>query len=105
MFSIFGLLGQTIYNSMDAQHTQELQLADTEGQKVDSRFWRRVADSKWSPMKALSDEEYENMLREKLLRVNAEIALLDESVEKLRVEHLKGSAGKDMGGTRGTDSP
>ena len=35
-------------------------------------------------MKVLSDEEYENMLREKLLKVNAEIALVDESVEALR---------------------
>lgn len=106
MFSIFGLLGQTIYNSMDAQHTQELRLAATEGQKeADSTIWRRVADSKWSPMKVLSDEEYENMLREKLLRVNAEIALVDESIERLRVEHQKSSAEKEMIGTRGTDSP
>lgn len=105
MFSIFGLLGQTIYNSMDAQHTQELQLAATEGKKADSTFWRRVADSKWGPMKVLSDEEYQNMLREKLLRVNAEIALVDESIERLREEHLKSSAGKDIIGTQGTDSP
>lgn len=56
-------------------------------------------------MKVLSDEEYENMLREKLLRVNAEIALVDESIERLRVEQLKSSAEKEMIGTRGTDSP
>lgn len=104
MFSVFGLLGQTIYNSMDAQHTQELQLASTEGQKADSTFLRRLANSKWSPMKVLSDEEYENMLRERLLRVNAEIALVDESIERLRAEHVKGSAEKDKNGTRGTNS-
>lgn len=92
MFSIFGLLGQTIYNSMDALHTQELQLAAIEGQKADSTFWRRVANSKWSPMKVLSDKEYDNMLRERLLRVNAEISLIDENIERLRAEHVKGSA-------------
>jgi hypothetical protein len=32
----------------------------------------------------LSDEEYEVMLREKLLRVNAELAIIDDKMEKLR---------------------
>ena len=105
MFSIFGLLGQTIYNSMDAQHTQETQLAATEGKKADSTFWRRVANSKWSPMKVLSNEEYESMLRERLLRVNAEIALVDENIERLRAEHVKTSAEKDMASTQGPDRP
>lgn len=34
----------------------------------------------------LSDSEYENMLREKLLKVEAEIALVDENIEALRGE-------------------
>lgn len=37
-------------------------------------------------MKVLSDEEYGELLQEKLLRVNAEIALLDESIEALKNE-------------------
>ena len=41
---------------------------------------------KWSPMKKLSDEEYGNMLKERLLRVEADIALLDEELEKVRSE-------------------
>ena len=41
---------------------------------------------KWSPLKTLSDEEYGDMLREKLLRVEAEIALVDEEVGRLRAE-------------------
>jgi len=35
-------------------------------------------------MKVLSDEDYEHMLCEKLLRVEAEIALLDEEMSKLK---------------------
>lgn len=105
MFSIFGLLGQAIYSVMDAQHTRETQLAAIEGKKADSTIWRRVANSKWSPMKVLSDEEYENMLRERLLRVNAEIALIDENIERLRADHGNGSAQKEMAGTRDTDRP
>lgn len=35
-------------------------------------------------MKVLSDEDYEHMLSEKLLRVEAEIAILDEEMAKLQ---------------------
>ncbi|KAI1457171.1 hypothetical protein F4805DRAFT_202938 [Annulohypoxylon moriforme] len=41
-------------------------------------------DSKWSPMKRLSDKEYEEMLEEKILRINAEISLIDDSIASLR---------------------
>jgi hypothetical protein len=47
-------------------------------------------DSRWSPVRALSDKEYEGMLREKLLRVNAEIALVDEKIEAIRDEEKAG---------------
>ena len=43
-----------------------------------------MADSKYSPMKVLSDEEYEKVLRDKLVRVDAEIALVDEDIKKMR---------------------
>ena len=43
-----------------------------------------MADSKYSPMKVMSDEEYEKVLREKLVRVDAEIALVDEDIKKMR---------------------
>ena len=41
---------------------------------------------KWSPMKKLSDEEYGNLLKERLLRIEADIALVDEELEKVRSE-------------------
>ena len=103
MFTIFGLLGQSIYNSLDAQHTKELQLASHDGKPASSPFWRRVANSKWSPMKVLTDEEYEKMLRERLLRVNAEIVLVDENIEKLRVEQVRGPPEDDITSTRNTN--
>ncbi len=37
-------------------------------------------------MKVLSDADYEKMLQEKLLKVNAEITLVDENIAALRVE-------------------
>ena len=36
------------------------------------------------PVKVLNDEEYEAVLREKMFKVKAEIAILDEDIERLR---------------------
>ncbi|KAK4692589.1 hypothetical protein P7C71_g4650, partial [Lecanoromycetidae sp. Uapishka_2] len=93
MFTMFGFLGQMVYNRLDARHSDNVAVeveAVNEGKvKKEKGFWTRVAEMKWSPMKALTDEEYENILREKLLRVDAEIALVDEQVEKLRADEIR----------------
>jgi len=78
MFSLFGLLGQTIYNRVDAQESAPID------QERASSLWHRLVHSRFNPMKVLSDEDYEHMLSEKLLRVEAEIALLDEEMSKLK---------------------
>jgi hypothetical protein len=44
---------------------------------------QRMAESKWIPLRTLSDEEYRGMLGEKLLSVEAEIALLDDKIAEL----------------------
>ncbi|KAI2471472.1 hypothetical protein F4781DRAFT_112567 [Annulohypoxylon bovei var. microspora] len=41
-------------------------------------------DSKWSPVKRLSDKDYENILEEKILRISAEISIIDDSIASLR---------------------
>lgn len=80
MFALFGAAGQALYNSADARASQ---LPPQTGERDLKDSW---LNSKWSPMKVLSDKEYESMLREKLLKVEAEIALVDESIEALRVQ-------------------
>ncbi|KAL8788043.1 MAG: hypothetical protein Q9195_007509 [Heterodermia aff. obscurata] len=52
-------------------------------------IWQRTAGGKYSPMKVLSDEEYEKVLREKLVRVEAEIALIDEDIDKIQSQAEK----------------
>ncbi len=47
-----------------------------------SGIQRRIAAI--SPMKSLSDQEYEGLLREKLLKVDVEIAVLDDQIASLR---------------------
>ena len=75
---------------MDARHTYQSQIATEENQLERRSFWQRVADSKYSPMKILSDEEYEKVLREKLVRVEAEIALIDENIDKIQSQAERG---------------
>jgi len=38
----------------------------------------------WSPMKSLSDQEYEDLLLNKLIKVEAEIAVLDDQIADIR---------------------
>lgn len=79
MFAVFGAMGQTAYNIMDTRNA---------GRPVEEASTQKTSwlNSKWSPVKVLSDAEYGEMLQEKLLKVNAEIALVDESLAALRKE-------------------
>ncbi|KAI9678546.1 MAG: hypothetical protein M1817_005603 [Caeruleum heppii] len=79
MFSIFGFLGQSIYNTADARHSRRMQKV-----AVDKR-----PASKWSPVKVLTDEQYDRMLQEKSLSIEAEIATLDEAIAELRNEQRR----------------
>lgn len=91
MFAIFGYIGQWGYNWADERHSERVAVA-VEHEAVHHQerkvvgFWERVAEMKWSPMKTLTDEEYADILREKMLAVDARIALVDEEVERLREE-------------------
>ncbi|KAK1751614.1 hypothetical protein QBC47DRAFT_390554 [Echria macrotheca] len=70
MFSLFGGAGQMIANAITWRPSSE-----------PSKGFLR---SKWSPVTYLSDQEYEKILREKLLRVDAEIAVVDDTIREIR---------------------
>ena len=100
MFTLFGYLGQTIYTTLDARHSEKVASdaqAVAEGkEKAGKRFWERIAEMKWSPLTVLSDGDYAIILKEKLLRLEAEIASVDEEVERMRGEEkrMKENEGK-----------
>lgn len=100
MFALFGAAGQAIYNRSAAQNSTLPQTATDKSEKFS---WM---NSKWSPMKVLSDAEYEALLQERLLRVNAEIAVVDENIEALRAQERAiaakkvASESKDLSTTR-----
>lgn len=53
-------------------------------------FLQRLADSKWVPLRSLSDDDYRGILNEKVLSIEAEIALLDEKIQELEKAKVAG---------------
>ncbi|BCS19963.1 uncharacterized protein APUU_20395A [Aspergillus puulaauensis] len=83
IFSLLGYAGQASYNAVD-----RWQLGQANMQS--KPFLDRLAESKWVPLKSLSDDEYRGILGEKLLSIEAEIALIDDKIEELEKAKLDG---------------
>ena len=81
VFSVFGFLGQGAYNSLDARQAS--------AESSDTSVWNRLMDSPFSPLKKLSNDEYEDLMKERLIRIEAEISLIDDEVATLKVAQQK----------------
>ncbi|KAL8735915.1 MAG: hypothetical protein Q9166_000477 [cf. Caloplaca sp. 2 TL-2023] len=118
MFSIFGFAGQHLYNTLDARHHNShpyplhpnpssttstpnappatSSTLSEEHIKVEVQpLWKRILNSKYSPMSVLSDEDYEKLLRKKLLRVEAELAIVEEDIARVEGTKAKSEAQDD----------
>lgn len=80
--TLVGYVGQKGYNSLDRRNTQAIATPATPKDPL----WRRMVNSKYSPMSVLTNKQYEELLQEKLLRVDTEIAIIDDDIAKLRTE-------------------
>lgn len=69
MFSLLGVGGQIAAHKMATRESKP------------KTSW---LSSKWSPVTPLTDKEYENILEEKILKIDAEIAIVDERIAALR---------------------
>lgn len=78
--SLSGYLGQSAFNILDDQHTAAI-VSTAEPKEP---LWRKAVRSRFSPVTLLSDEEYRKILEGKLLRVDAEIAVLDDDIASLK---------------------
>ncbi|KAF2825678.1 hypothetical protein CC86DRAFT_370610 [Ophiobolus disseminans] len=100
MFTLFGWSGQHGYNYLDKRNSQGIQKqaqlkADGELKPKESLL-ERFAKSKWSPMSVLTDEQYEEMLQEKLLSVEAEIAIIDERIQGIKTQAMEAEAKRKL---------
>ncbi|KAG5301329.1 hypothetical protein I7I48_01303 [Histoplasma ohiense] len=80
IFGIAGFLGQKSYDIIDRW---QLSRDRTAPQKP---LVQRMLESKWMLLRPLPDEEYIEMLNEKLLAVDAEIAVIDDRIAALRTQ-------------------
>ncbi|EEH20381.1 hypothetical protein PABG_02640 [Paracoccidioides brasiliensis Pb03] len=80
IFGLAGFLGQKSYDVINGCWVSQHE-AETGPQKP---LARRLLESKWMLLKPLSDGEYIVMLNEKLLAIDAEIAIIDGKIEALR---------------------
>lgn len=76
IFSLLGYLGQSSYNAID---TWQMEHANSPSKPI----IQRIADSKWIPLRTLSDDDYRGMLSEKLLSIEAEMSLIDDKIADL----------------------
>lgn len=58
-------------------------------------FLQRMADSKWIPLKSLSDDDYKAMLYEKMLSIETEMALIDDKIEELQKSKAEEPSGDE----------
>ncbi|KAK4123564.1 hypothetical protein N657DRAFT_645147 [Parathielavia appendiculata] len=98
MFSLFGAGGQAIANWRSAKAA--LSSATNTPPKSGRGFW-----SKWSPITPLSDEDYEKILEEKLLRVEADIALVDDRIKEIRESKSQKAKDEAPGSEKPSSAP
>ena len=56
---------------------------DTSGPRQKS-ILDSIASSRWVPLKSLSDEEYDQILRERLLKTEAELSMVNDEITDLK---------------------
>lgn len=83
VWGLVGLAGQYVYDAADSRHTEELAQPQVKPEEKGPSLLDRAFRSEWSPVKKLTDDEYADMLGEKLLAVEAEIAVTDEEIQQL----------------------
>lgn len=83
MFSIFGYIGQTVYNSLDDQPNSSIESNTALSQSMPG-FLASLLNKKYSPIRIMPDAEYEALLRKKMLHVDAALALVEEQITALK---------------------
>ena len=96
MFTLYGWLGQHAYNYLDQWNSDEIDReaenrrkqkereGQNQGQEKEEDGWFRKWLTETRLLKKITPEEYQNMMTEKLIAVEADIAIIEEKIEELR---------------------
>ena len=76
--------GMLVFSALGACGSYMTQKSPNEPADKESKPKTSWLDSKWSPLKRLSDKEYEARLEEQILRIDADIAIIDENIQSLK---------------------
>jgi hypothetical protein len=82
MFTLFGLSGQTAYDYFSRSRAAT-------SQTTEHGFWRRMSEKSWSPVTVMTDQQYVELLNDKMLKVDVEIAITNDRIAALREEQQK----------------
>jgi hypothetical protein len=50
----------------------------------DDGFWMRMGRKSWFPARVMTDQEYSDLLKEKMLKLDVEISIIDDRIAALR---------------------
>jgi hypothetical protein len=87
--SISGAAGQWSYNMYQKRKER---IASSSHIKTESSLIDRMLTSPYSPVRKISDEDWEKMIDDKVLKVDVEIALIDDQIAALRQEQREKDA-------------
>ena len=76
VFGVLGFTGQHMYDKRPSPNAWS--------NNADSVALSNVTRGSWYPLKPLTDKEYEEMLQEKILRAESQIAILEEDIRDLQ---------------------
>ena len=93
VYALMGFVGQRAIIWADERHARSVEREkdeETAGREEVERGWiDRVASMKWTGLTKLTNDEYAGILGEKMLKIEAQIAIIDEQIEELRLEKEK----------------
>jgi hypothetical protein len=84
VFSALGFVGQASWNRFETWRQSSTSAPA-------KPFLQRLADSRWVPLRSLSDEDFRRVLNEKLLSIESDIALIDDKIRELQSTKREGA--------------
>lgn len=88
IFALLGAGGQAVYTKLDESRAERM--ADLEENPVEKKEPVSLVDSflgsKWSPMRKMSPGEYEERMKERILKVEVERELVKDEIARLKAQ-------------------